>query len=329
MDERKFQVLEQTAQSRCEVCHQADRFDPFTATCMRCQALIVAQALPQEDAARYQQFQQTARPFDKNVPVSDLFRILPEAITLYSRNFGLFLKVCLLGQTPIMLISILPSLALVFAATLFSPITIAIFTLISVFATLIASIVLWPIMSGAITKSILDRYRGENASIFSSYKFIFERGWKYALTSIMGQLYQSLGFFLCLVGGIYTFPRGLFVPEVAIIEEKYFGNALDRSKALARINIGIPLLFGLIWIGGLTGVQIIINLILLFSLKLILPQTIASLISEIISAIVVLTILPIFFTTKLLLYFHLRIRSDEVLFIGDTPKKAMYPMPEQ
>lgn len=329
MDERRFQVLEQTTASRCEVCHQADQFDPFTATCMRCQALIVAQSLPEEYAARYQQFQQTARPFDKNVPVSDLFRIIPEAFKLYSRNFWLFLKVCLFGQIPITILSLLPAFLLVFTAFLISPANLALVTMITLFGILGTSMILWPIVSGALTKVILDRYRGEEASFSNSYKYIFGRGLKYIFTSIQGQFYQGIGFFLCLVGALYTFPRGLFVPEVAIIEEKYYSDALERSKSLAKINVGLPLLFGFGWFFCITAAQIFVNLAISFSLKLFLSAPVADLIAQIVSSLGTLVALPLFFTTKLMLYFHLRMRSDEVLFIGDNPKKSMYPMPEQ
>lgn len=329
MEERRFQVLEQTSPSRCEVCHQADQFDAFTATCMRCQALILAHSLPEEQAARYQQFQQVARPRDTNVPTSDLFRIMPEAFKLYSRNFGLFLKVCLAGQGLIILLSLVPTILLFLGAGMVSPGNIALVGLAMLFLILGASLVLWPIMSGALTKAILDRYRGENASVVDSYKFIFQRGWKYISTAIMGHLYQSVGFLLCFVGGIYTFPRGLFVPEVAIIEEKYSGDALNRSSKLATTNIGIPLLFGLIWVVGVPFIQIVVKLMFVFSLLLVLPQTVAELIGQLVSSLAGLVILPLLFTTKLLMYFHLRMRTDEVLFIGDEPKKSMYPMPQE
>ena len=329
MEERKFQVLEQTAPSRCEVCHQADQFDVFTATCMRCQALILAHSLPEEDAQRYQQFQQFARPRDTKVPVSDLFRIMPEAFKLYSRNFSLFLKVCLLGQLLLIVLSLSPAFILGFGGGQISPLNAALAILATLLLVLTTTFVVWPIMSGALTKAILDRYRGENASVLESYKFIFGRGWKYISTAIMGSLYQSVGFFLCLVGAVYTFPRGMFVPEVAIIEEKYSSEALKRSKNLATINIGIPLLFGLIWIGGGLVLQIAVKLIFVLSLGVFLPGNMVGLIAQIVSSLVNLFILPFIFTTELLMYFHLRMRSDEVLFIGDTPKKAMYPMPQE
>lgn len=329
MEERKFQVLEQTTPSRCEVCHQADQFDVFTATCMRCQALLLAQSLPEEHAARYQQFQQNARPFDKSVPVSDLFRILPEAFNLYSRNFWLFLKVCLLGQVPITVVSILPSFLLAFASSVFSPLAFSSLIIALSFVSLGFTFLLWPIMSGALTKAILDRYRGEEASLSKSYGFIFEKGWKYLVTSVLGELFQSVGFFLCLIGGVFTFPRGMFVQEVSIIEDKYYGESLKRSITLATKNIAVPLLFGIIWIGGNLVVQLAIVSSLALVLGLFLSATAANFIGQITAAFFGLLMVPFFFTSKLLLYFHLRMRTDEVLFIGDTPKKSMYPMPEQ
>ena len=56
--ETKFQILEQTSPTRCEICHQADLFDPLTASCLRCQALILTQTLPEEEAERYRRRQE-------------------------------------------------------------------------------------------------------------------------------------------------------------------------------------------------------------------------------------------------------------------------------
>src|SRR5262249_36585409 len=103
----RFEVMAETVPVRCEICHQADKFDPYTETCLRCQALIVANSLPQQEATRYQERMQTAAPkADEKIPTSDLFRVAREAFRLYSRNFSLFIGILAIVQVPMGLLGV-------------------------------------------------------------------------------------------------------------------------------------------------------------------------------------------------------------------------------
>src|SRR5262249_54440088 len=108
----------------------------------------------------------------------------------------------------------------------------------------LSSIVLPYISSGALMKAILDRYRGEKATVADAYRFIINKGWRFLLTSIIGGIYQFIGYIACFIGLLYTFPRGAFVSEVAIIEDKYFSKAFNRSKRLGTRNTSMINLFG-------------------------------------------------------------------------------------
>src|SRR5688572_30954116 len=108
--ENRFQVLEQTQPTRCEICHQADLFDPYTASCLRCQAMILTQTLPEEEAERYRRRQEAGLtiPRDTSVPTSDLFRVIPEAFKLYSKNLPLFYSIILAVSLPATLLGLVP-----------------------------------------------------------------------------------------------------------------------------------------------------------------------------------------------------------------------------
>jgi hypothetical protein len=322
--ESKFQILEQAQPTRCEICHQADQFDPFTASCLRCQAMILTHTLPEDEAERYRRRQEASLtvPRDTSVPVSDLFRVIPEAFKLYRRNLWLFYLIIVAVSLPATLIGLVPVVLPEMIKD--NPLLIIVVSLFSI----LFSLILYPIGMGALTKAILDRYRGEPASFVNSYSFIFERGWRYAATTVLGNLYMTLGFMFCLVGGVYTFPRSVFIPEVSIVEEKYFGKAFSRASYLGTINSGMVLVFGLLWVGAAFAVSIIPTSLALIGgiiagvlklTSLILPLTI---ITQILGALAGMVLTPLFFTTKLLLYFHLRMRTDEVKFTNEVSKKS-------
>src|SRR5688500_3859152 len=109
--EPNFQVKEQTQPVRCEVCHKSDLFDPFTASCLRCQALILTQALPEEEAERYRRRQEANLTMtrDTSVPTGDLFRVIPEAVKLCRRNFWLFFSIFAIATLPATLLGLVPA----------------------------------------------------------------------------------------------------------------------------------------------------------------------------------------------------------------------------
>ncbi|MBI4747827.1 MAG: hypothetical protein HY774_05030 [Acidobacteria bacterium] len=40
MPDKALKILKESLPTRCEVCHQADQFDPVTSLCGRCQAIV-------------------------------------------------------------------------------------------------------------------------------------------------------------------------------------------------------------------------------------------------------------------------------------------------
>src|SRR5262249_801040 len=145
-----------------------------------------------------------ARP-ETEVPTSDLFRVMREAFNLYRRNFLLFLSILAVVQIPIALSS-----GAVFMASKQSSMFPALMLIVG-----FLSFILTPVTTGALLKAILDRYRGESASLGESYAFILDRGFRYILTSIFGGICQVIGAIFCGVGMLFTYPRAAFVSEVA------------------------------------------------------------------------------------------------------------------
>jgi hypothetical protein len=331
----KFQVMEQTKPSRCEICHQVDRFDPFTETCLRCQALIITNQLPELEAQRYQQRQQSANqqphpPQEVKVPTNELFRVVDESAKLCWRNFSLLLKIFAIIQLPIIVIGILNVIYPLGGKV--PAISMIVSLLIGVISAIASSI-----GAGAMTKAVMDRYRGETTSVTQAYQFILQKGWRFVATSMLGVIYQSIGVLFCLVGGLYTYPSGAFVTEVALVEDKYFRQAFRRSHKLGMINMWMTVLLYLLWMGvggvigagagiisgGLVGLLLALkivsgaqNLALIFTISL---QILASLAS--------VALVPFLHTSKLLLYFHLRMRSDDDPGKMVYEPKVTYPMP--
>lgn len=348
--ETKFQVLEQAQPTRCEICHQADMFDPITESCVRCQALILTQTLPEQEAERYRRRQEAGLtvPRDTTVRASDIFRIIPEAFKLYRKNWPLFWAIMLI----VTFVSELPRILFVLNDGSLGIETSIIFSIIS----LLTLLILNPLGMGALTKSILDTYRSEPTSLIDSYAFILKRGWRYLTTTALAGLYlvisllpgigiamlginfsQSnwllmplfclIGFAIAILFGLRVYIRTLFISDVAIVEERYFSKAFCRSKELGYVNKNIILLFGVlstlfafVFQGIISSSFTLAGMVLLEVLQL--TQPIFFVLMNTASSLLASAITPLLFATQLLLYFHIRMRTEEVKFTPENMKKS-------
>lgn len=313
---QKFQVKTEKQATRCDICHQADQMDAFTGACMRCQALIVTNTVPASNASRYNDWMVTFRANNEaannaSLSSNELFRVIGEAAAIYLRNFLAFVGIIAIIQIPAKLLPLFISYQ-GWARTN---------TLLGFAISTIVPLILASLATGALNRAILQSYQREKVSILAAYRFILQRGPKYIVTSLLGSLFQVIGFFACYIGGLYTYPRGAFISEVAVAEEKYFMAALKRSIDLGQYNSISLLAIGLInWcllsFSGGFGIYVadwckhmLTNL----------PGFTYSYISLGSSLIPELIFVPLFLTIKMLLYFHLRMRDGDTLPVNTMP----------
>lgn len=93
-------------------------------------------------------------------------------------------------------------------------------------------LIAYPLVLGAITKAVSDRYMGEAATVAGSYRYVFKRLIPFVLTLTVSFLLVLGGVVLLVVGAIVFSFWVAFVSEIFIIEDKRYFAAIWRSKFL-------------------------------------------------------------------------------------------------
>jgi hypothetical protein len=230
--------------------------------------------------------------------------IFNEAFDLYKRNFPLLIGIGAVVYVPYALVAALanqlPLLAGLMMLCLFIPMIAA---------------------SGATVKAIADRYLGREATIGGSWGYVLQRLWPYLWTSLLAVLMVMAGFLLLCVPGIIIAFWIFFVWYVMIVEDRYYGDAIRRSRELAAGQWGrifaISLLTGVLTFGVsmITGV---IAAVLQLSFAsptgpqggpAEVPMTI-SLFQGLLNAGLQTVIAPLTTLLSVLLYFDVRVRKE-------------------
>lgn len=111
---KTFQILEEKAATRCDICHQADLFDPMTGICQRCEPIATV-ALAQLAEEQAENFHPEPTPVQTPTPVvtsplatyhptlsaRDRWLILREAFGLYRDHLQVFLSIVLRFEAPL------------------------------------------------------------------------------------------------------------------------------------------------------------------------------------------------------------------------------------
>lgn len=225
-----FQVKTKSKSLRCEICHQVDQFDVETETCLRCQALVISNLLPQQSNNHFQDWMVNLGSLSSDMPFPsrEIFTILRQALGLYWKKFLLFFSITLSVLFPL---AFLTENLVHYQLGIKDPL----YSLIIMYG---IPFLFTPLAVGAINLAVFDHQRGEQSSFLSLYRRLLGHGFKFVITSVVGQIYQLVGFLFCWLGVLYTYPSGAFASETAIVEQKYGISAL---KASHKIGMRIPI----------------------------------------------------------------------------------------
>lgn len=325
-----FKVVEELPAQRCEICHKADRFDPATETCLRCQALTVA-GLTGDTANRIAEPPQTpaaaAGPQRRvRMPIGELSGLVKEALQLYRGNILLMTAIYAIAELPILIGFFIVENH----EGEFSPAAVKFWYLFFLFAPILFTTV----STGALVKAVLNRYNDRPASLRQCYAFVlFDLKLPYILTTIIGSAYQWLGLILFslffpaietnenrliavvvfLAIGLYTYPRAALVAEVAVVERRNYLDALRRGSRLGAGNWLLLCLFSFLC-------YVVPKIIAAIVLQQLVGMGIIDATSDIIfkaaNAGIEIAAYPIFFVTKTLIYFHLCMLESRVKFVA-------------
>lgn len=108
----------------------------------------------------------------------------------------------------------------------------------------VISILMWTVLTGAITRAAAGTFLGRDLEIGESYRYGFERFWSIVLVGVLTALAIAGGFILLVVPGLFVLTRLACTIPALVIEDKRGREALRRSWTLVR-GFGWPV-FGTI-----------------------------------------------------------------------------------
>lgn len=113
----------------------------------------------------------------------------------------------------------------------------------------LVSVVMWSILTGAITRAAASTFLGRDADIGESYRFALSRFWSIVLVAILAGLAIVGGFILLVIPGFFVLTRLTCTLPALVIEDRRGTSALKRSWNLVA-GFGWPV-FGTIVVAGL------------------------------------------------------------------------------
>lgn len=281
---KTFQILEEKAATRCDICHQADLFDPMTGICQRCEpiATVALAQLAEEQAEIFHPELtpvQAPRPvvtsplatYHPTLSARDRWLILREAFGLYRDHFHTFLSLTLRIEAPLAAVFLMVAL---FPAKLLWPGVLLLGLILSFFP-------IKEMRDGSLICAVFDSLPDRIPSVERAIQFANRRNHQHLWTMWNVKSQQSLaaagGFFLVtifiglilghLVGpipmGLLTILFGFcfswlvlshnaFYRQIIVLEGRSAEEACRRSNWLTSHNLKwISFLNAVNWLGML------------------------------------------------------------------------------
>ena len=111
------------------------------------------------------------------------------------------------------------------------------------------SILMWTVLTGAITRAAAGTFLGRDLEIAESYRYGFARFWSIVLIGVLSALAIAAGFILLIIPGFIVLTFLTCSIPALVIEDRRGREALKRSWNLVR-GFGWPV-FGTIVVAGL------------------------------------------------------------------------------
>ena len=239
-------------------------------------------------------------------------QILDRAFRLYRANFVRFIAITAVVQVPLtLLLIVIQQIFLVSAKTEADERMIGVViggSLITVFLTILAK----TLANAALVKNISEAYLGNDVSVGEAYRFVLPRLGTLVWASIVVGAVVALGFVLLIVPGIIFSLWFALTSQIIVLEKLKTTPAMGRSRRLVSGNMGktflLGLVIGLIGMGVSLGVQALSNVIVEGATSSSLG--LAFCVSQLLSLVGEILVLPISAAAFILLYYDLRIRKE-------------------
>jgi hypothetical protein len=164
--------------------------------------------------------------------------VLDRAFRLYTQNFPLMLGITAVLNVPILLLSILP---LILRFTADRPVFAMLAALSSIVIGLATLLIVYPLVTGATTKAVSDKYLGNAVTVGSALKEAWGCVGTLLLTQWVAAIIVGVGFLLLVVPGILWMLSYTLIAPVVMIEAPQImdrGDIRRRSWELVKGNRG-------------------------------------------------------------------------------------------
>ena len=229
--------------------------------------------------------------------------ILDQTFRLYMQNFALMVSLSAIVNIPLLLFSVgvplLQRADIVFAClgALFGVITL-----------LISMVIIAPLVTGAATKAIGERFLGNEITALAALKF----AWGYVVTLLLVQIIVGLiivaGLFLLIIPGIIFFLSYSVVAPITVLEKSRDGAAI-RKRSWHLVQGHRWKAFGIIVV-VLVAQFLPSSVSLVIQASLGMESPVAGALANLVSGLAGLFTYPLGPIAYTLLYYDLRIRKE-------------------
>jgi len=161
--------------------------------------------------------------------------VLDRGLKMLFARLPLYYMINLIAISPVIVLLILQPFVLNMAPrTPEEQQTAAILTGIVAIVVLVLVIVLSQIGAAAILKTVMNDYIDQPVSLGGAMSFAFSKFGPLFVTSFLAGLIILIGFFLCIIPGIYFAIAYIFASQVVVLENMSGMPALNRSKSLVK-----------------------------------------------------------------------------------------------
>ena len=230
--------------------------------------------------------------------------ILDRTFRLYVQNFALMIGVTALAQLPLLAITLIAPLVRQYGMVL-----TLLAGLIWFIGGLISFLFITPLVTGAATKAISERYLGNDITVVEALKF----SWGYLVPLLLIQIVVgvivAVGMFLLFIPGIFWWISYILVVPITVLENIRDGDRV-RRRSWKLVTGNRWKVFGVVMVLVVPQLVLTISGSLYVQYSFGMESAMGEVMGGLFSGLLTLALFPLQAIATTLLYYDLRIRKE-------------------
>lgn len=225
----------------------------------------------------------------------DLAAVLDASVEIYRRDFLMLAGISAVVYVPFGLLSLAGSL-----------VNETVHALVNLLGSLLL-LPVWPLVMGALIQAVAQRYRGQPATLVSSYRAAFQRALPLIVTAYMVGIAVAFGMLALVVGAVVVSVVTTFALHAVMLEDRYYDQSFTRSFELTREQWPRVLALGVVlWL-----LQMVLSLVPVALAGFLVGDTMAlNAFSSAWTAVSNPVLVPVSVVPFVVLYFDIRVRQE-------------------